>query len=153
LFNDFEEWFDCEHQRIEQERFLQQQLNHQRSIINLKKIRDEDVSCTDDLRDVFPNYYDKPFLPFKKGDRKDFIFFKYSTNNGKVDDYNEKEEFESEEQSTTCSSEELESKDLLLKEIELLFENVWNTILILRRCSQSSRKIINQKLISSTTKF
>jgi hypothetical protein len=51
------------------------------------------------------------------------VFLKYSTNNGKFDDKNEKEDLESEEQSSTSSSEELESKDLLLKEIELLFEN------------------------------
>jgi hypothetical protein len=51
------------------------------------------------------------------------VFFKYSTNNGKVDDESEKEDLESEEQLSSSSSEELESKDLLLKEIELLFEN------------------------------
>jgi hypothetical protein len=51
------------------------------------------------------------------------VFFKYSTNNGKIEDDNEKEDLESEEQSSSSSSEELESKDLLLKEIELLFEN------------------------------
>jgi hypothetical protein len=93
-FNDFQEWFDYEHQRIEQKRFLQKQLNHKKSFIKpqLKKIIDEDVSYTDDLRDVFPKYYDKPFLPIKKGDSKDFVFFKYSTNNEK-----EKEDLESEE--------------------------------------------------------
>jgi hypothetical protein len=50
------------------------------------------------------------------------VLFKYSTNNGKVDD-NEKEGPESEEQSSSSSSEESESEDLLLNEIELLFEN------------------------------
>jgi hypothetical protein len=69
-----------------------------------------------------PKYYDKSFLPVKKGNNKDFVFFKYSTNNGKVD-HNEKEDLESEEQSSSSSSEELESKDLLLKEIELMFQN------------------------------
>jgi hypothetical protein len=51
------------------------------------------------------------------------MFFKYSTNNGKVDDENGKEDLESEEYSSSFSSEELEFKNLLLKEIELLFEN------------------------------
>jgi hypothetical protein len=50
------------------------------------------------------------------------VFFKYSTNNENVDD-SEKEDLESEEQSSSSSSEEPESEDLLLKEIELLFEN------------------------------
>jgi hypothetical protein len=51
------------------------------------------------------------------------VFFKYSTNNGNVDNDSEKEDLESEEQSSSSSSEESESEDLLLKEIELLFEN------------------------------
>jgi hypothetical protein len=84
-----------------------------------KKIEDEN----DDLRDVFPKYYDKSFKPVKKDNSKDFIFFKYSTNNGNVDNDNEKEDLESEEQSSSSSSEEPESEDLLLKQIELLFEN------------------------------
>jgi hypothetical protein len=122
LFNDFEECFDYEHQRIEQERLLQQELNHQRSIVKpqLKKIIDEDVSYTNDIRDVLPNYYDKSFKPVKKYNNKNFIFFKYSTNND-----NEKEDLQSEEQSSSSSSEELESKNLLLKEIELLFEKCY----------------------------
>jgi hypothetical protein len=53
------------------------------------------------------------------------VFFKYSTNNGNVDDYNGKEGHESEEQSYSSSSEEPESEDLLLKEIELLLENCY----------------------------
>jgi hypothetical protein len=88
-----------------------------------KKIKDEDVSYTDDLRDVFPKYYDKSFKPVKKDNSKDFVFFKYSTNNGNIDNDNENEDLESKKQSSSSSSEELESKDLLLKEIELLFEN------------------------------
>jgi hypothetical protein len=72
---------------------------------------------------MFPKYYDKSFKPVKKGDSKDFVFLKYSTNNGMIDDDSEKEDVESEEQSSSSSSEESESEDLLLKEIELLFEN------------------------------
>jgi hypothetical protein len=43
LFNDFQEWFDCDHQRNEQERLLQQELNYQHLIIRqqLKRILDE----------------------------------------------------------------------------------------------------------------
>jgi hypothetical protein len=119
-FNDFQEWFYYEYQLIEQEPLLQQELNHQRSFIKpqLNKIIDEDVSYTDDIRDVFPKYYDKSFLPVKKEDSKDFVFFKYSTNNE-----NKKEDLEFEEQSSSSSSEQLESKDMLFNEIELLFEN------------------------------
>jgi hypothetical protein len=122
--NNFEEWFDFKHQRIEEKRLLQQEQKEQRSLNKhkVKKIIDEDISYTDDLHDEFPKYYDKSFLPVKKGNSKDFVFFKYSTNNGNVDE-NEKEDLESEEQSSSSSSEELESKDLLLKEIELVFEN------------------------------
>jgi hypothetical protein len=54
----------------------------------------------------------------KKGNSKEFVFFKYSTNDGMIDNDNEKEE-----QSSSSLSEEPESQDLLLKEIELLFEN------------------------------
>jgi hypothetical protein len=124
-FNDFEEWYDFEHQRIEQERLLQREQKEQ-ELLNksrIKKIEDENVSYTDDLHDVFPKYYDKSFKPVKKDNSKDFVFFKYSTNNGNIDNDNEKEDLESEEQSSSSSSEEPESENLLLKEIELLFEN------------------------------
>jgi hypothetical protein len=86
--------------------------------VKKKKIENENNSYTDDLRDVFPKYYHKSFLPVKKGNSRDFVFFKYSTNND-----NEKEDLESKGQSSSSFSEELESKDLLLKEIKLLFEN------------------------------
>jgi hypothetical protein len=110
LFNDFQEWYDTEHERIEQERLLQREQKEQGSLNkpHVKKIIDEDASYTDDLRDVFPNHYDKSFQLIKKGDNnnKNFMFFKYSNDN-------EKEDFESEEQSSSFSSEELESKDPL----------------------------------------
>jgi hypothetical protein len=88
----------------------------------IKKIKDENDSYTDDLRDVFPKYYNKSFKPVRKGDSKNFVFFKYSTND-RIIDNSEKEDLESEEQSSSSSSEEPKSQDLLLKEIELLFEN------------------------------
>jgi hypothetical protein len=121
LFNDFQEWYDSEHERIEQERLLQQEQKEQQSLnkSRFKKIKDEDVSYTDDLRDVFLKYYDKSFKPVKKWNSKDFVFFKYSTDNGNDND-NEKEDLESEEKSLSSSSEELESKDLVLKE---MFQN------------------------------
>jgi hypothetical protein len=88
----------------------------------IKKIENENDSYTDDLRDVFPKYYNKSFKLVRKGDSKDFVYFKYSTNDQIIDEC-EKEDLESEEQSSSSSSEEPESQDLLLKEIELLFEN------------------------------
>jgi hypothetical protein len=48
----------------------------------------------------------------------------------------EKEDFEFEKQSSSSSSEELESKDLLLKEIELLLKMA-ASLQISRRCSQN----------------
>jgi hypothetical protein len=44
-FNDFQEWFDYEHQRIEQERLLQQEQKEQQSLNkpHVKKIKDKDV--------------------------------------------------------------------------------------------------------------
>jgi hypothetical protein len=55
------------------------------------------------------------------------VLFNYSTENGKGDDVDEKEkeDLEFEEQSSFSSSKEFECKDLLVKEIELLFENNW----------------------------
>jgi NRPS condensation-like uncharacterized protein len=78
---------------------LQKGLYHQRSLnkLQLKKILDEDGSYSDYLRDVFPKYYDKSFLTVKKGNGKDFVFFKYSTNSGKFDVEKEKKDLESEE--------------------------------------------------------
>jgi hypothetical protein len=85
LFNEFQECFDYEHHWIEQERLLQQEQKEQQSFnkSHTKKIIDEGVSYTDDLRDVFPKYYHKFFKPVKKGDNKDFEFFKYSIDNEK----------------------------------------------------------------------
>jgi hypothetical protein len=151
-FNDFQEWFDYEHQRIEQECLIQQEQKEQQSFNKplVKKIKDEDVSYTDDLRHVFPKHYNKSFKLVKKSNSKDFVFFKYSSNNGKIDE-NEKEDLECEEESSS-SSEELESKDLLLKELNYCFK-MDNSIQILKRCFQNSMKIINQKLVSSIPKF
>jgi alpha-D-ribose 1-methylphosphonate 5-triphosphate synthase subunit PhnI len=80
--NDFQEMFDYEHQLIEQERLLEEEQKEQKEQQSLnkshvKKIIDEDVLYTDDLRDVFPKYYDKSFLSVKKDNSKDFVFFKY----------------------------------------------------------------------------
>jgi hypothetical protein len=50
------------------------------------------------------------------------VFFKYSTDDRIIDD-SEKEDLESLEQSSSSSSEKLESKNLLLKQIKLMFEN------------------------------
>jgi hypothetical protein len=68
LFNDFQEWYDTEHECIEQERLLQREQKEQ-EILNKSKIKkiDENASYTDDIRDVFPKYYNKSFKPVKKG--------------------------------------------------------------------------------------
>jgi hypothetical protein len=109
--NDFQELFDHEHQRIEQERLLQQEQKEQQSLnkLHVKKIKDEDVSYTDNLRDVFPKYYNKSFKPVKKGNSKDFVFFEYSTNDQIFDD-SEKEDLESEEQSSSSSLKNMNRK-------------------------------------------
>jgi hypothetical protein len=54
-FNDFQEWFHYEYQRIEQERLLEREQKEQQSLNKscVKKIEDENVSYTDDLR-IFP---------------------------------------------------------------------------------------------------
>jgi hypothetical protein len=52
-FRDFEEWFDYEHQRIEQKRLLQQEIIKSK----LKKVLKEGVPFTSDIREIFPEYY------------------------------------------------------------------------------------------------
>jgi hypothetical protein len=56
-FNEFEEWFDYQHQ-LNQDGLLQCEEKEQESLhkSQIKKIEDENVSYTDDLRDVFPKY-------------------------------------------------------------------------------------------------
>jgi hypothetical protein len=90
-FNDFEEWFDYQHQLLEQERLLQCEEKEQQSLnkSQIKKIENENHSYTDDLQEVFPKYYNNSFKPVKKSNSKYFVFFKYSTNVGMIDD-NEK---------------------------------------------------------------
>jgi hypothetical protein len=53
-------------------------------------------------------YYNKFFLPIRKENNKEFVFLKYFTDDGKGN--NEE-------------SEDIESKDLLPKEIEVIFKN------------------------------
>jgi hypothetical protein len=118
-FRDFEEWFDYEQQRIEQERLLQQEIKCQELLIKskLKKVLKDGAPFTGDLRQTFPEYYNKCFVPIEKKPNNDFVFFKYYTDNRKGDD-EESEDSESDEE-----NEDNEAKDLLLKEIELMFEN------------------------------
>jgi hypothetical protein len=87
-YRDFEEWFDYEHQRVEQERLLQCYIDYQRSIINsnFKKVLKEGAPFTSDLREMFPKYYSKCFVPIKKKPDNDFVIFKYYTEDGKGDD-------------------------------------------------------------------
>jgi hypothetical protein len=49
-----------------------------------------------DLRETFPEYYKKSFVPIKKGNNNDFVFFRYFIDDGKGDD-EESEDSESRE--------------------------------------------------------
>jgi hypothetical protein len=62
-FNDFQQWFNHEHQRLEQERIFQQECKYQNSIIRpqLKKLLKEGAPFAGDLQDVFPMHYKKTF--------------------------------------------------------------------------------------------
>jgi hypothetical protein len=53
---------------------------------NLKKGLKEGAQFTDDLREAFPKYFIKSFLPIKKKNNNEFLFFKYFTDDGKRDD-------------------------------------------------------------------
>jgi hypothetical protein len=83
----------------------------------MKKLLKDGAPFTGDLRETFPEYYNKCFVSIKKKPNNDFVFFKYYTDDGKGDD-EETEDSESDE-----DSEDNDTKDLLLKEIELMFEN------------------------------
>jgi hypothetical protein len=84
-YRDFDEWFNYESQRVEQERLLLEQLRQQHSNIKskLKKINKEGVPFTGDFRETFPEYYNKCFIPIKKKAKSDFVSFKYYTDDGK----------------------------------------------------------------------
>jgi hypothetical protein len=119
-YRDFEDCFDYEYQKIEQERLLQRDIDYQRSIINskFKNVLKEGATFTGDLLETFPEYYNKCFRPIKKKPNSDFVFFKYYTDDGKGD-VGESEDPVSDYE----ENEDGECKDLLLKEIELMFEN------------------------------
>jgi hypothetical protein len=80
----------------------------------LKKILNEDTLFTGGLSERFPEYYNKCFVPIRKRNNNEFVFFKYYTDDGKGDD-EENEYSESDEE-----SEDNQLTDLLLKEIELM---------------------------------
>jgi hypothetical protein len=119
-YRDFDEWYDCESQKLEQERLLQRDIDYQRSIINsnFKKVLKEGAPFTGDLRETFPEHYTKCFVPIKKKPNNDFVYFKYYTDDGKGDD-EESEDSPSDYE----ENQDGECKDLLLKEIELMFQN------------------------------
>jgi hypothetical protein len=83
----------------------------------MKKLLKDRTPFTGDLRETFPEYYNKCFRLIRKKPNSDFVFFKYYTDDGKGDD-EDSEDSESDE-----DIEDNETKDLLLKEIELMFEN------------------------------
>jgi hypothetical protein len=67
-YQEFDDWFSNETERVEQERLLLEQLRYQHSIIKskLKKINKEGVPFTGDFRETFPEYYDRCFILIKK---------------------------------------------------------------------------------------
>jgi hypothetical protein len=109
-FRDFEEWYDYRQQKIEQERLLQKKIKYNQLLI-------KSSPNIEDVRETFPKYYNKCFRPIRKKPNSDFVFFKYCSDDGKGDD-EDSEDSESDE-----DIEDNDTKDLLLKEIELMFEN------------------------------
>jgi hypothetical protein len=121
-YQEFDDWFSNETQRVEQERLLLEELRNQHSIIQskFKKITKEGVPFTGDFRETFPEYYDRCFVPIKKKSNSDFVSFKYYTDDGKGDDEDEDSE------DPLSDYEDFEDNDtfnLLLQEIKLMFEN------------------------------
>jgi hypothetical protein len=118
-FRDFEEWYDYNQQKKEQQRLLQMEIKYNQLLIKskMKKFLKDGASFTGDLRETFPEYYNKCFHPYRKKPKTDFIFFKYYTDNGKGDDE------DSEDSETDEDYDDNETKDLLLKKIELMFKN------------------------------
>jgi hypothetical protein len=80
----------------------------------------ENTLFTGELRETFSEYYNKCFHPVRKRNNNEFVHYKYFTHNGKGDD-EESEDSESDYE----ENEDWKSKDLLLKEIELIFENMY----------------------------
>jgi hypothetical protein len=119
-FRDFEEWYDYNQQKKEQQHLLEHEIKYQQLLIKskMKKFLKNGVPFTGDLRETFPEYYNKCFRPYKKKPNTDFIFFKYYTDDGKGDDEESDDDLSDYE-----DYEDEETKDLLLKEIELTFEN------------------------------
>jgi hypothetical protein len=83
----------------------------------LKKVLKDGTPFTAYLRETFPKYYNKCFVLIQKKPNNDFVFFKYYTEDGKGDDE------DCEDSESDDDIEDNDKKDLLLKEIELIFEN------------------------------
>jgi hypothetical protein len=120
-YQEFDDWFSNETERLEQERLLLEELRQQHSIIKskLKKITKEEVPFTGDFRETFPEYYNKCFIPIKKKSNSDFVSFKYYTDDGKGDDEDE----DSEDLETDEDYSDNDTSNLLFQEIKLMFEN------------------------------
>jgi rubrerythrin len=89
----------------------------------MKKLLKDAAPFTGDLRETFPEYYNKFFRPYRKIPNTDFIFFKYYTDDGKGDDEESDDEDNDDYLSNYEDYDDKETKDLYLKEIELMFEN------------------------------
>jgi hypothetical protein len=123
-FREFEEWYDYYQQKKEQDRLLEHEIKYQQLLIKskMKKLLKDGAPFTGDLRETFPEYYNKCFRPYRKKPNTDFIFFKYYTDDGKGDDDDDDDD-DSEDGETDEDYNDNETKDLLLKQIELMFEN------------------------------
>jgi hypothetical protein len=104
---------------------FQHEIKYQQLLIKskLKKVLKDGAPFAGDLREAFPEYYNKCFRPYKKKPNTDFIFFKYYTDDGKGDDEDSDYEDSDEDLSNYEDYDDKETKDFLLKEIELMFEN------------------------------
>jgi hypothetical protein len=83
----------------------------------MKKLLKDGAPFIGDLRETFPKYYNKCFRPIRKKPNTNFIFFKYYTDDGKGYD-DDREDSETDE-----DYDDNETKDVLLKELELMLEN------------------------------
>jgi hypothetical protein len=80
-FHEFDEWYDYELQRVEQERLLPQETKYQQLLKSKQK-------------KILKEYYNKCFIPIRKKLNNEFVFFKYYIDDGKGDEEEQKEKEE-----------------------------------------------------------
>jgi hypothetical protein len=67
-FRDFEEWYDYNQQKKEQQHLLQQEIKYQQLLIKskMKKLLKDGTPFTEDLRETFPNTTINVFVLIKR---------------------------------------------------------------------------------------